>query len=209
MMVRVKICGITNLNDLEAAVRYGADAVGFVLEPTSPRYVGAQENLLDLLRAVPPFVYKVAVYGVLPGDDEHLWQLVDAVQYVRAGGEVRLPAHVQRVQAVRLRSESDVEEALALQPEVDALLVDAYHPDKMGGTGERADWRLARMLREAARVPLILAGGLTPDNVREAIHQVMPYAVDVSSGVEVAPGHKDHYKVKEFIAHVKRFADDA
>lgn len=209
MMVRVKICGITNIDDLVAAVHYGADAVGFVFEPTSPRYVGAHEHLLDLLHAVPPFVYKVAVYGVLPRDDEHLWQLVDAVQYVRAEGEVRLPAHVQRVRAVRLRSELDVEEALALQPEVDALLVDAYHPDKLGGTGEQADWRLARMLREAAQVPVILAGGLTPGNVREAIRQVMPYAVDVSSGVEVAPGQKDHDKVKEFIAHVKRFADIA
>lgn len=206
-MIRVKICGITNTDDLQAAVRYGAHAVGFVLEPSSPRYVGDCGDLLDLLRSVPPYVARVAVYAQLPEDDEHIWEEVDAVQYVQVSGTVHLPARVQRVQAVRLRTEEDVKSALALQSEVDALLVDAYHPHKMGGTGEQADWRLARLLREEAKIPVILAGGLTPDNVRNAIQQVMPYAVDVSSGVESAPGKKDHQKVKEFIANVQRFAN--
>lgn len=206
-MVRVKICGITNIEDLRAAVRCGAHAVGFVFEPSSPRYVGDHADLLDMLRAVPPFVTRVAVYAQLPRDDEHIWQEVDAVQYVQVRETVHLPSRVQRIQAVRLRTEEDVEEALALQPEVDALLVDAFHPRKMGGTGQKADWNLARLLREEAEVPVILAGGLTPDNVQEAIQQVAPYAVDVSSGVESAPGKKDHRKIEEFIANVQRLAD--
>jgi phosphoribosylanthranilate isomerase len=206
-MVRVKICGMTCLEDLKAAVENGAHAVGFVFEPSSPRYAGECGDLLEMLRSVPPFVARVAVYAELPEDDEHIWQEVDAVQYVRVHKSVRLPSHVQRIQAVRLRTEEDVEEALSLQPEVDALLVDAYHPHKMGGTGERADWRLARLLREQARKPVILAGGLTPENVQDAIRQVMPYAVDVSSGVESAPGKKDHQKMKEFIANVRQFTD--
>lgn len=106
-----------------------------------------------------------------------------------------------------MRDEEDVAHALRLQAEADALLVDAHHPEKMGGTGERADWGLAHQLREQAIKPLILAGGLTADNVREAIAQVMPYAVDVSSGVESAPGKKDYQKIKEFIANVRQFAD--
>lgn len=206
-MLRVKICGITNIDDLQAAVRYGAHALGFVLEPSSPRYVGDRADLLDLLRSVPPYVARVAVYGELPDDDEHIWEEVDAVQYVRVRRTVHLPLRVQRIQAVRLRTEEDVESALALQPEVDALLVDAYHPHKMGGTGEPANWSLARLLREQAHKPIILAGGLTPDNVQEAIRQVMPYAVDVSSGVESAPGKKDHQRMEEFIANVRRFTD--
>ncbi|MCS6831218.1 MAG: phosphoribosylanthranilate isomerase [bacterium] len=203
-MIRVKICGITNLDDLKAAIHYGAYAVGFVFEPSSPRYVGDCADLLDLLRSVPPLVARVAVYAQLPRDDEHIWQEVDAVQYVQVGETVHLPSRVQRILSVRLRTEEDVKAALALQPEVDALLVDAYHPHRMGGTGERADWRLARLLREEAQKPLILAGGLTPENVREAIRQVAPYAVDVSSGVESAPGKKDHEKIKEFIANVQQ-----
>ncbi|GIV16063.1 MAG: N-(5'-phosphoribosyl)anthranilate isomerase [Armatimonadota bacterium] len=206
-MVRVKICGITNIDDLQAAVRWGAHAVGFVFEPSSPRYAGGCGDLLEMLRSVPPFVARVAVYAHLPEDDEHIWEEVDAVQYVQVHSRVSLPPHVQRVQAVRLRTEQDVELALSLQSEVDALLVDTYHPHKMGGTGEQSDWRLARLLREEAKVPVILAGGLTPDNVQDAIRQVMPYAVDVSSGVESAPGKKDHQKIKEFIANVRRFAN--
>jgi|YNPMSStandDraft_1061717.scaffolds.fasta_scaffold25297_2 phosphoribosylanthranilate isomerase len=208
-IVRVKICGLTCAEDVWAAVASGAHAIGFVFEPSSPRYVGAREDLLDLLRCVPPMVVRVAVYGQLPEDDEHVWDEVDAVQYVTTQGVVHLPLRLQRIQAVRLRTEEDVAAALRLEPDVDALLVDAYHPQKMGGTGEQADWELARRLREEASKPIILAGGLTPGNVQQAIQQVKPYAVDVSSGVESAPGKKDHQKVKEFITNVQRFADGA
>lgn len=206
-MVRVKICGLTSAEDIQAAARYGADALGFVREPSSPRYVSDLTDLLQLLHYTPPFVLRVAVYAQLRREEE-VWQRVDAVQYVQASQDLtHLPSHLRRVQAVRLRTERDVRAALALQSEVDALLVDAYHPHKAGGTGELADWRLARLLREEARVPVILAGGLTPENVQQALQQVMPDAVDVSSGVESAPGKKDHQKMKEFIAHVRRFAD--
>ncbi|MGQ9790360.1 MAG: phosphoribosylanthranilate isomerase [Armatimonadota bacterium] len=208
-MVRVKICGLTCEDDVHAAVGYGAHAVGFVFEPGSSRYVGDRAELIALLRSVPPFVVRVAVFGSLRDLPAHLWEEVDAVQFVSGEGDVVLPLHLRRILAVRLRSEQDVWQALHRQKEVDALLVDAYHPQKMGGTGEIANWRLARLLREEATKPIILAGGLTSENVCEAIAQVQPFAVDVSSGVESAPGKKDHFKMKEFIANVQRFADDA
>lgn len=206
-MVRVKICGLTCEEDVAAAVRYGAHAVGFVFEPSSPRYVGNRVDVLALVRSVPPFVMRVAVFGHLRDLPPELWQEADAVQFVGGEGEVFVPLHLRRIRAVRLRSEEDIPQALRLQEEADALLVDAYHPHKMGGTGETADWRLARLLREEATEPIILAGGLTPENIAEAIAQVHPFAVDVSSGVESAPGKKDHFKMKEFIANVRRFAN--
>ncbi|MGC8784363.1 MAG: phosphoribosylanthranilate isomerase [Armatimonadota bacterium] len=206
-MVRVKICGITRGEDLQVAVESGAHAVGFVFEPSSPRYVGDRIDLLEMLRRVPPFVVRVAVFGELRELPEEVWQSVDAVQFIPADERPPLPLHLRRILTVRLRSGEDVPRALSLQGEADALLVDAYHPDKPGGTGERADWGLARLLRERAQKPIILAGGLNPDNVQEAIRQVMPHAVDVSSGVESAPGKKDHHKIKEFIANVRRFAN--
>lgn len=208
-MVRVKICGLTCEEDVHVAVGYGAHAVGFVFEPSSSRYVGDRADLVALLRSVPPFVVRVAVFGSLRDLPAHLWEEVDAVQFVSGEGDVVLPLHLRRILAVRLRSEQDVRQALHRQREVDALLVDAYHPQKMGGTGEIANWRLARLLREEATKPIILAGGLTLENVCEAIAQIQPFAVDVSSGVESAPGKKDHFKMKEFIANVQRFADDA
>ncbi|MCS6949785.1 MAG: phosphoribosylanthranilate isomerase [bacterium] len=206
-VTRVKICGLTNAEDIQAAAHCGADALGFVLEPSSPRYVGDRADLVDLLRCVPPFIVRVAVFGRLRALSEEVWRQVDAVQFLPGEETPALPLHLRRICAVRLRSEEDVWHALSLQREADALLVDAYHPWKLGGTGDRADWELARRLREEARVPVILAGGLNPDNVQDAIQQVMPYAVDVSSGVERAPGKKDHQKMKEFIAHVRRVAD--
>jgi len=206
-MVRVKVCGLTCLEDVDAVVRSGANAVGFVLEPNSPRYVGDLDRLMSLLRRVPPFVSRVAVFGVLrdlPGD---IWREVDVVQFLEPGESVSIPEWVRVVRAVRLRSADEVQQAMRLQEEADALLVDAYHPTRLGGTGATADWRLACLLRDLAEKPVILAGGLTPSNVIDAIVEVQPYAVDVSSGVESAPGKKDHLKVKEFIANVRRFAD--
>jgi len=206
-MVRVKICGLTCVEDVHAAVGYGANAVGFVFEPGSPRYVGDRADVRALLQSVPPFVVRVAVFGNLRHLPAEWWREVEAVQFVGGESEVALPLHLRRIRAVRLRSEKDVRQALRLQEEADALLVDTYHPQKMGGTGETANWRLARLLREEASKPLILAGGLTPDNVVEAIAQVQPFAVDVSSGVERAPGKKDHLKIKEFLTNVRRFAN--
>ncbi len=209
VVVRVKICGITRMEDLQAVAESGADAVGFVFEPSSPRYVGGCDDLLLLLEGTPPFLTRVAVFGELYDVGEAIWSRVDAVQFVQGAEPVHLPLHLRRIRAIRLRSEEDMARARQLSAEADALLVDAYHPHKMGGTGEQADWRLARLIREEAKVPLILAGGLNAENVQEAIRQVMPYAVDVSSGVESAPGRKDHQKIKEFVANVRQFTVDS
>ena len=206
-MVRVKICGITRMEDLQAVAESGADAAGFVFEPSSPRYVGGRDDLLYLLESTPPFLTRVAVFGDLYDVGEAVWSRVDAVQFVKDEEPVRLPLHLRRIRAIRLRSAEDVSHARRLSADSDALLVDAYHPHQMGGTGELADWRLARMIREEAKVPLILAGGLNPENVGEAIRQVHPYAVDVSSGVESAPGKKDHQKIKEFVANARQLTD--
>lgn len=205
-MVRVKICGMTSQEDIAVAVQAGVHAIGFVFEPSSPRYVGDHPDLQALLQCIPPFVMRVAVFGKLKPLPEAVWQGMQAAQFVDDEESVALPSHLQRIRTVRLRSEEDVRVALAMATEFDALLVDAYHPQRLGGTGEHADWSLARLLREQCAKPVILAGGLSPENVCEAIAQVRPFAVDVSSGVEATPGRKDHLKIREFVANVQRFA---
>ncbi|KMY66488.1 hypothetical protein AAU61_15100 [Desulfocarbo indianensis] len=200
--MKIKICGITNRADAQAAVRLGADALGFVMAD-SPRRVSA-ETVREIAGHLPPFVFKVGVFVNAPLS--HLRKVrdycgLDLVQlhgdeddeYIRALG----PGVIK---AVRVKGGS-----LPRLPRA-AVLLDAYDPKMRGGTGKKCDWQLAsRLARERL---LILAGGLGPENVAEAIKQVKPYAVDVSSGVEMEPGRKDHGKIADFI-HSARSALDA
>jgi phosphoribosylanthranilate isomerase len=203
MSVRVKICGITNADDAQAAIDAGADALGFVFFESSPRYLSLAAAAA-IIRTLPPFISKVGVF-VDPGEEfvrQAMMECgIDAFQF--HGSETpefcaRFPGRA--VKAFRVRDEAFLEQA---KPYVhDAWLLDSYVSGQSGGTGVLFNWNLARLAVDAgARV--ILAGGLTPENVAEAVRQVAPYGVDVSSGVESTPGRKDHAKVRAFIREAK------
>lgn len=201
-MIKVKICGITNSEDARAAVEAGADALGFVLHRKSPRCV-PMDVVKAIVAALPPFVLPVGVFvneeaatvrEVMDQCGLALAQLhgEETASYCETLGRPIL-------RAIRLRGPGDL---LALaeykgRAQVRGFLVDAFSEKEYGGTGQVADWGLAAEAAKSAQI--LLAGGLTPENVREAIRQVRPYGVDVSSGVEASPGKKDHAKVGAFI----------
>ncbi len=197
-MTRIKICGLTRVEDVELAVELGAHAVGFVLEPTSPRCVGLAEASA-LLESVPPYVVRTAVMGAFqPGP--HLASF-DAVQAIGARRS-ELEASQRAIAVIRVGSQD-----LMDQSEVDAILLDAFVEGKLGGTGSPVNLPSAKALMADAVRPVILAGGLTPENVGNAIKELRPFAVDVSSGVESEPRVKDAVRLREFFQAVRE-ADD-
>jgi len=203
MAVRVKICGITRLQDLHAACQAGADALGFVFYEKSPRHLTIA-TAAALVRELPPFVQAVGLFvNAEPAFIESVLQAVplDLLQF--HGDET--PADCARfgrpyIKAVRVNRDTDLLKCAADFDTARGLLLDAWVPGVPGGTGERFDWSLipANLPR-----PVILSGGLTPDNVAEAIQRVRPWAVDVSSGVEAEKGIKDAHKIAQFIAKAK------
>ncbi|MGB9791029.1 MAG: phosphoribosylanthranilate isomerase [Thermacetogeniaceae bacterium] len=204
-MIRVKICGISDLEGALAAVEAGAHALGFVFAD-SPRRV-EPEAARAIVRALPPFVVKVGVFVNAPRDEvEEIagYCGLDALQF--HGDEPpeycagwRYPV----IKAFRLRDRSVLQELPRYR--VSAWLLDAFVPRKAGGTGITCDWGLAREAAALGRV--ILAGGITPENVKEAIRVVRPFAVDVSSGVE-SDGRKDPRKIRSLLAEVRRIEDE-
>jgi phosphoribosylanthranilate isomerase len=193
-VIRVKICGLTRREDAELATELGADALGFIFEPSSPRFIAVPETL-TWLNELGPYVTRVAVFGPLP--EAFSCAGFQAVQAIGASALTDMAK--QRIEVIRL-----TDHALpGIETACDAILLDAHQPGIYGGTGRRIDWPLAAEVVRASPTPVILAGGLTPDNVRDAIEQVRPYAVDVSSGVESSPGIKDHIKLRDFIEAVK------
>ncbi|WP_321365799.1 phosphoribosylanthranilate isomerase [uncultured Desulfuromusa sp.] len=201
-MPRIKICGITNLEDALCAAEAGADALGFVFYKGSSRYI-CPEKVRDITAALPPFVVTVGLF-VNAGSE-----MIEQVMHTAGLGVVQLHgdetpedcvlAPYPVIKAIRVKDAGSLTEAENFQ--VSALLLDAWSDQHYGGTGESFDWQLAKKL--TGRRPLILAGGLNPENVAGAIRTVNPYAVDVSSGVEKSPGHKDHDKVYKFIQQVR------
>lgn len=201
-MTRIKICGITNLADALAAVEAGADALGFNFYEGSPRYL-APEAARAIVREVPAAVLCV---GVFVNETREAVERAVAESGVAAaqlhGDEspefcetLRVP---RVIKALRVRGRFD-EGGAALYKTTEAILLDAYDPRAWGGTGRTCDWESARRVREA--VPrLYLAGGLTPENVADAVRTVGPYGVDVCGGVERAPGLKEHALVRKFVA---------
>jgi phosphoribosylanthranilate isomerase len=196
----VKICGITRAADAELAASLGAAAVGFVTWPRSPRFV-EPARARDIVRALPPFVTPVGVFV-----DQPAGHVKDVVAVVGLGA-VQLHGNEDvgycRAIGRRVIKAASVAQATALAafwpPEV-TLLLDAVDAERRGGTGETVDWTGAAALARQRRI--ILAGGLTPENVGEAIRTVRPFAVDVSSGVESAPGIKDEERLRAFFAAV-------
>lgn len=199
MNVKVKICGITNAPDAQAAVEAGADALGFMFYEPSPRWIRPVEAA-QIIRALPPFVAKVGVF--VDASEEVVRRAleetgIDTLQF--HGNEP--PEFCQKFQAkvikaFRVRDAQTLRQLAAYNQE--AWLLDAYAPDKLGGTGTKFNWQLASEAVKLGR-PVILAGGLTPENVADAVRQVHPFGVDVSSGVESSPGKKDQAKLREFI----------
>jgi phosphoribosylanthranilate isomerase len=200
--MKIKICGITNREDAEVAVAAGADAVGFVMFRKSPRWV-EPAMARSIIAGLPPFVLPVGVF--VNEEAERVRVLMDECGLALAqlhGDESALYCeHLGRpaLKAIRLKDRGTFLALAEFQglANVRGVLIDTFSDQAYGGTGKTVDWTLAQ---EAARsTPIILAGGLTPANVAEAIALVRPYGVDVSSGVEQSPGKKDPEKVKAFI----------
>ena len=203
MPVKVKICGITSLSDGLAAAEAGADALGFMFWDWSPRRVSL-EAAAGIIRTLPPFIVKVGVFVNAPTDLVYRAIGECGLSLLQFHGDETpdycLQFGLMSMKAFRIRDEESLRGLPAYR--TDAWLLDAFSEDKPGGTGERFNWDLAVQARELGR-PIFLAGGLTPENVGEAVRKVRPYAVDVSSGVEAAPGKKDHGKVQAFIQAVR------
>lgn len=200
MRVRVKICGITNLEDALAAVDAGADALGFMFYPPSPRYV-RPEDVRKMVTSLPPFVSRVGVF--VNADEAQIRRTiqeagVDTVQlHGKEPGELcRRLAPLPVMKAFRMIGPPALEELGGYTG--CSWLLDSYVPGIYGGTGQTFNWDLAcEAVRRGGRV--ILAGGLTAENVARAVAAVSPYGVDVSSGVEGSPGRKDREKMRAFV----------
>ena len=209
--IRVKICGITQKEDLEFAVNAGADAVGFVVGvPSSPRNISLRKAS-NLIKQVSPFVKSVLV--TVP---QSLEELDDILKMLNPGAIQIHGAYLDEkvrdkfpnrllIRAVKANVKDAIIKAEEEAKIFDAILLDSCVEGKYGGTGITHDWRLSRKVKQAIHPkPLILAGGLTPENVADAVQAVEPYAVDVSSGVECQPGIKDHQKILKFVENAKR-----
>lgn len=211
-MTQVKICGITNIADAEAALAAGADLLGFICYPKSPRYV-TPAQIESIVSSIRFPVSSFRTVGVFVNESaQSVAQILDASGLALAqlhGGES--PEFVKQFDGRAFKALRPTDGAAAVAdtdlfsslgpPSGPDLLLDAYHPSEYGGSGRRADWTIAATL--ARRCRLLLAGGLTPANVAEAVARVQPWGVDVSSGVEIAPGQKDHAAVRAFIAAAK------
>jgi phosphoribosylanthranilate isomerase len=201
--VRVKICGITHTADALEAVEAGADALGFMFYERSPRQVSLTDAAA-IIRCLPPFVAKVGVF-VNPTRESVQRAMaecgLDTLQFHgEESSEFCGQFGLKVIKAFRISEAAALPALLAYA--TDAWLLDSYVPGQHGGTGERFNWNLAVEAKAHAR-PLILAGGLAPSNVAEAVRRVRPFGVDVSSGVESAPGEKDPAKMRAFVAAAK------
>lgn len=210
--MRVKICGMMRLKDVDAALNSDADAVGFVVgSPSSPRNLSLGEAR-KLMKAVPIFATKVAVTSSRdPRTVRKICSTLipDTLQLHRHNQELirmirRTYPEIELILATAVRDHSSLVQAKRTTRYSDAVLADTFSDTGMGGTGRTHDWKLTATLRRKIYPhPLILAGGLTPSNVQLAIRKIRPFAVDVSSGVEERIGVKDPVKVREFIMNAK------
>jgi phosphoribosylanthranilate isomerase len=203
MQVKVKICGITNLNDAMAAVDFGADALGFVFFEGSPRFISYDKAGAIIMR-LPSFVTTVGVFvNQKTKEVEKIIDLtgIDVVQL--HGNETPEMCNVSRrvIKAIRVKSLESLDPLKNFKEKVSAFLLDTFTPDILGGTGQIFNWDIAVDAKQFGRI--ILAGGLTPGNITEAVRRVRPYGVDVSSGVEFEKGKKDHKKMRLFIDRAK------
>jgi phosphoribosylanthranilate isomerase len=203
MDVKVKICGLTNVQDALDAYEAEADMFGFMLSEQSPRHISI-ETAREIARQMPPATMRVAVYV-----NARVEQVMFALRICDFAGLQfhgdEPPAYcrqfaVKTIKAFRIHDRDSLGPIAAY--DTDYILLDSYVPGQPGGTGETFNWDLAAEARELGK-PIILAGGLTPENVARAVRVVQPFAVDVSSGVESTPGKKDRQKMRDFVAAVR------
>ena len=217
-MTLVKICGITNLDDAKLAADAGADFLGFIFHPPSARYV-QPEIVRKMIRNLKKTQYsklgtrnsKLSFVGVFvntPADEVRRLMDFCGLDFAQMHGdeppEVVASFGGRAFKAIAPQSLAEAEETAShVIRHSPFILLDAFHPTRRGGTGEVANWDIAAAI--SRDYPLLLAGGLTPENVANAITRVKPFGVDVSSGVEASPGQKDSVKVRKFIENVKNF----
>ncbi|MEY3788653.1 MAG: hypothetical protein RLZ75_2860, partial [Pseudomonadota bacterium] len=202
MRTRVKICGFTRIEDAVYAAQNGVDAIGLVFYPPSPRHIEI-EQAIKIVNALPAFTTVVALFV-----DEQEAQIrkvlaqvpIDCIQF--HGDEPAKTCRIygkRYIKAVSMKDNIDIDALVHEYYDAAGLLLDAYHPDAKGGTGNQFDWEL---IPKHCSLPMILAGGLDETNAKQAIQTVRPYALDVSSGVEVNKGIKDSLKIAAFIKQV-------
>ncbi len=203
-MIKIKICGITNKEDALWAVNLKVDALGFIFAD-SPRRV-KPEIVQGIIELLPPFISSVGVF--VNEDRKKVEEITESC------GLTTLQFHGQEspsycegfkqkiVKALRIENKDILEKAVQYKDKVDAYLLDTYSPSKYGGTGKTFDWCIAKEIKEFG-LPIILSGGLNPENIREAISEVEPYGIDVSSGVEERPGKKNMEKLINFVRIVR------
>lgn len=199
MRTRVKICGFTRAEDAVIAAGLGVDAIGLVFYPPSPRNV-AIEQAVAITQALPAFVSVVGLF--VDAEPEFIKNVLSQVSIdcLQFHGEESPEAcrlyGKPFIKAIRMKADTNLSELAKQYADAAGLLLDAYHPGIQGGTGNAFDWEL---IKNQGKLPIILAGGLSPDNAELAVQQVRPYALDVSSGVEAEKGIKDATKMAEFI----------
>jgi phosphoribosylanthranilate isomerase len=205
-VTRIKICGITNLEDALWAANLGANALGFVFA-RSPRKISPQKAC-RIMAKLPPFIFSVGVF--VNETTEKIKKVIETCQLnaIQLHGEEspqfcqKFRNRIKVIKAFRIKDASDLKDLLRY--DVDAYLLDTFSSTAYGGTGRTFNWDLAVKAKKILKNrPLILSGGLNPENVREAIRKVQPYAVDVSSGVECSPGKKDEVLLKKFIQAIR------
>ncbi|MEP4148208.1 MAG: phosphoribosylanthranilate isomerase [Halioglobus sp.] len=200
---RIKICGITRPEDARAAVDNGADAIGLVFYPNSPRAVSLSQAQA-IAEVVPPFVTLVSLFVNADADmiADVVTQLPVGLIQFHGDEEAGYCQSFGRpwIRALRVREGMDIDREVAAMPGAQGVLLDAWQDGVPGGTGKTFDWTLAN---ERVALPVVLAGGLNEANVGEAIASLCPWAVDVSGGVEASPGIKDPEKIKRFVAAVR------
>jgi len=216
-MTKIKICGLKTLQDALFAHHAGADALGFVIDVpvNTPRKISSQEAQ-SIISKLPPYALTVGV--VMPSDLQSSLRIikkteVDALQIhgnspATMIRELKEKTRIKIIRSVPIAIDIDVTASINeiekyIESGIGAILLDTKGEENAGGTGQKHDWSKSREIKESINCPIILAGGLTPENVAEAIRVVEPYAVDVASGVESSPGIKNHQKIIDFIQNVR------
>ena len=204
MKTRVKFCGMTRMQDVQSAIALNVDALGFVFVKCSPRNIDV-ETAAEIIQGIPPFVVKVGLF--MNAQTSEVENVLDKIRLnlLQFHGDEEEPFcsqfDVPYLKAVPMASVSSLREYCQAYPSATGFLLDSHAKGEMGGSGEKFTWS---KLPEDIDKPVILAGGLSPDNVAEAIRIVHPYAVDVSSGIETSKGIKDPAKMEQFIKEVHR-----
>ena len=213
-MTKVKICGITNINDALAAVDYGADYLGFLVEIDLSEDSITREEAKILIKKLPLEVQPVLVTYIT--DPTHIIKLAkdlnpDIIQLhnpeinLKTIGKIRktLPK-IKLTKVIHVQDESSINEAKEYEKHVDYILLDTKTKDKLGGTGITHNWKISKKIVKSTKAKVFLAGGLSPDNIKKAIKEVKPFAVDTNSGVKAKPRLKDRTKLRKFIEYTKK-----